>query len=454
MKILAVDDEGVQLKLVKRILSRKNINNVVTCDNSQEAIKLINAEAFDVVLLDILMPMFNGLQVLKQTKPYNPSTEFIIITGKKDVQTSVEAMKLGAYDYLEKPFDQDKLIITVERAFERKAFYSGTPGVHSKDITGRHVEAFSSIITNNDLMFDIISYTDVIARSGRAILITGESGTGKELFAKSIHLAVRGAEKPYVPVNVSSVPENLFESQFFGHKIGAYTGATHPHSGYFQQADTGTLFLDEIGELPLNLQPKLLRVLEDGKITPIGETKSVPVDCQIVSASNRDLQEACQKNLFRLDLYYRLSWAAIHLPPLRKRKDDIPLLAAHFLKQSLKRYGKSIDGFSTQALNVLMGRDYPGNVRELSQAVESAVLLCNDNYIQPVHLGSSTRMDLTFERTLCSLKDNTLTHVAFVLSHTAGNIKEAAEILGIDSRQVYRRLAELKEDSKWSGFTQ
>ncbi len=449
MRIFIVDDEQLALTSVRRILKHRGLRDVEICDNGKDAIRLIREKDFDIVLLDILMPEVDGLQVLEASKPYKPLTEFIIITAVEDIDTSVKAIRLGAYDYLVKPLAPGRLVLSIERAYERKSLRAGLavsgPGREITEIPA----AFSHIITRSPRMIELLNYAQVIARSGNPILITGESGTGKELLAQGVHRAGPGPESPFIPVNVTSVPETLFESQFFGHTKGTFTGAEKDHTGYFEQADGGSLFLDEIGELPNNLQVKLLRALEEKSITRIGETAPKPVDVQIISSTNIDLVKACRSGKFRLDLLYRLNSAHIHLPPLSDRLQDILLLADHFLKLACLRHNRDIHGFSPEAMQALTRMEYPGNIRELAQVVERGVMLADTPYILPRHLGEERPVAATYSRSLCSLKENDEAHVAFVLDHTRGDRKKAAQILGVTVRQVQRKLAKMKENPRW-----
>ncbi|HOJ52060.1 MAG TPA: sigma-54 dependent transcriptional regulator, partial [Syntrophales bacterium] len=345
MKILVVDDEEIALSSLKRILEWRGFKHVDTCNNGRLAIRLIREKDYDIVLLDLVMPEVDGLEVLEATKPYKPYTEFIVVTALDDIPTTVSAVRLGAYDYLVKPVDNDLLLLTIERAYERKGLMRSLTGI-SRDESLEVPKAFADFITKNSSMKAILSFAATMARGGNPILITGESGTGKELLARGIHRCGPHPEGPFVAVNVSAIPTTMFETQFFGHVRGAFTGAETSFKGFFEQAHGGTLFLDEIGELPYGLQAKLLRVLEDKVVTPLGGTKSVHVDVRIISATNMDIDAACQEGRFRLDLLYRLKSTHIHLPPLREREGDIPVLAQYFLEKSKAKYGKNIVGFS------------------------------------------------------------------------------------------------------------
>ncbi|HOF06241.1 MAG TPA: sigma-54 dependent transcriptional regulator [Syntrophales bacterium] len=446
MKILIVDDEEIALTSVQRLLKWRGLRNVEICDNGREAIRLIRRKDYDIVLLDLLMPETDGMQVLEATKPSKPWTEFIILTAVDDIPATVRAIRMGAYDYLVKPVDNELLFLTIERAYERKGLLKGlSAGSRTEDVP----RAFAEIITQCPLMKSLLAYAQVMARSGNPVLITGESGTGKELMARGIHRAGPSPEGPFIAVNVSAIPSTMFETQFFGHVRGAFTGAEANYRGFFEQADGGTLFLDEIGELPPGLQAKLLRVLEEKSFTPLGGAKTVEVDVRVISATNMDLEKACQEGRFRLDLLYRLQSAHVHIPPLREREGDIALLAGHFLREASGRHGKEITSFSPEAMDVLNRREYRGNVRELHQVVENAVLLCEGGIILPHHLGRQPTRQSLFARRLCSLKENDETQVAYVLMNTGGDRRQTAEILGITVRQLQRKLAQMREDPYW-----
>ncbi len=390
------------------------------------------------------MPSVDGLQVLESAKPFSPSTEFIIVTAVDDVSTAVKAVRLGAYDYLVKPVDNERLFLSIDRAFERKALLAGRAG--SGEGSAQVSGAFFEIITQNPRMKEVLRYAEIMARSGKPVLITGETGTGKELVARGIHRAGPTPDGPFLAVNIASVPESLFESQLFGHIKGAFTGAEKDYAGYFEQANGGTLFLDEIGELPLNLQVKMLRVLEDKSVVRLGDTRPIDVNVRIVSATNKDLEQSCREGRFRMDLMYRLKSAHTHLPPLRERLGDIPLLASHFLTEACKRFDKKVQAFSPEAMQILAARTFQGNVRELAQLVENLVLLSDMPFILPAHLGESCHYAPPLARSLCTLKRNDEMHVLFVLDHMGGDRKEAAKMLGITVRQLQRKIAQIKKN--------
>lgn len=451
MRILIVDDEELSLSSVKRLLQWRGIKDVDTCDNGRDAIRRIKDVDYDVVLLDLIMPEIDGLQVLEAAKPYKPYTEFIILTAMDDIPTTVSAIRRGAYDYLVKPVDNDLLLLSIERAYERKGLLKSL-SVASPECPSGVPEGFDDILTQCPRMKSLLTYAQMMARTGNPVMITGESGTGKELVARGIHRNGLSPKGPFVAVNVSAIPTTMFETQFFGHVRGAFTGAESNYRGFFEQADGGTLFLDEIGELPYSLQAKLLRVLEDKLVNPLGGAKVVHVNVRVISATNMDLDAACQEGKFRLDLLYRLKSAHIHLPPLREREGDIALLARHFLSESARRHAKEVDGFSPEAMDVLLRSDYPGNVRELAQVIENAVLMAESNLILPHHLGIKPSRQSIYHRRLCSLQENEETHVAYVLVNTGGNRRQAADILGITVRQLQRKLAQMKSDPLWSSL--
>lgn len=450
MNILVVDDEIEILNSLKRVLKYHGMTNVTTCDSGKKAIELILNHPFDVVLLDILMPEVNGFNVLEATKHRSVQTEYIIITGCNDIEAAVRSVKSGAYDYLVKPLEPSRVLLSVERAYEKRALSTGFFSAGS--FSNKNIpEAFSSIITQDQTMLRLIHYADIMSRSGKPILISGESGTGKELFAQSIHRAGSHQAGEFVAVNVASVQGNLFESQFFGHTKGAFTGADSDAAGYFEFADRGTLLLDEIGELPLEMQSKFLRVLEDKQVTRLGETRHRKVDVQILSATNRNLSRECENGIFRFDLFYRLSSAVIQIPPLRERRGDIPLLVEFFLEQAQERYKKRIRSIAPDVMTALQQSDWPGNVRALRHVMENGVILCETDCLTMGHFELNSPFEsFAPEKKALSLKENELEHIAYVMRLVNGNRQTAAETLGISLRQLQRKLAFMKEAGNWA----
>jgi two-component system response regulator HydG len=449
MRILIVDDEHIALSSLRRLLRRRGYREVDVCAEGKQALEAIRNNSYDLVLLDLLMPEVDGMQVLESTRAYVPQTEFIILTAVDDIQTAIKAVRLGAFDYLVKPVDNQRLFLSIERAFERRGLRACSGNEREPGRSAQSPPEFRDIITRNPHMNDILTYAGIIARSSNPVLITGESGTGKELLARGIHRASRNRSGQLVTVNISSIPDSLFESQIFGHIKGSFTGAVHDHPGFFEQAHGGTLFLDEIGELPMHLQPKLLRVIEDQTLTRLGDTVARRVNVRIVSATNRNLDEACREKNFRLDFMYRLKSAHIHLPPLHERREDVSLLAGHFLRTACVTYDKKIEGFSPEAMELLEQKEYPGNIRELKQLVDNAALFCDSGTVMPVHLGLSPAPASGLSRSLCTLKEDAQRHMLFVLSRTGGDRKEAARILGISLRQIQRRIAQMSRQPRW-----
>lgn len=447
MKILVVDDEHVALTSIRRLLKRRGIRDVQICDNGAEAVDLIRREDFDIVLLDILMPQMDGIQVIEAAKPFRPEVEFIVLTAVDDLSTAVRAIRLGAYDYIVKPAEYERLFLAIERAYERRGLRAGLAGSCGAGAEQKVPGDFAEIITQNPRMIELLNFARIMAKTANPIMVTGESGTGKELLARGIHRASPVSGGPFVAVNVSAIPESLFESQIFGHLKGAFTGAEREHAGFFEQADGGTLFMDEIGELPLPLQAKLLRVIEEHSLVKLGATQPMPVNVRIVSATNLDMDRAVKEGRFRLDLACRLRSIHIHLPPLRERRDDIPLLADHFFAAARQRYGKSVRGLSPAFLQWLAQLDFPGNVRSLAQEVERAVLLAEGGELLQLPVTPQPPPGDPWSRTLCSLKKARTQHVAFVLSQTAGDRHEAARILKVSIRQLQRLLTNVDDEA-------
>ena len=450
MKILVVDDEPVALASIKRVLARHGMRDCELCQSGAQALERLNSgRSYDVVLLDLLMPEVDGLKVLEEATPRNPCTEFIVLTALDEARHAVRAIRLGAYDYLVKPVDNDRLVLSIERAFERRGLRAGLGICQAGEDGPAGVEGFEDLVVGSARLRELLVYAQTMARSPNPVLISGESGTGKELVARGIHRASKYAQGPFVAVNVSSIPASLFESQFFGHQAGAFTGAEKDYLGYFEQAAGGTLFLDEVGELPLDLQPKLLRVLQEKTFCRLGSNKPIQVDLRIVSATNKDLDRACQAGVFRLHLLYRLKAIQVNLPPLRERREDIPLLVEHFLALSARELDCPAPRVEPEAMELLRQYDYPGNVRELANLVGNAVLLAQEGRVLPAHLPLEPRPQPRSGPVLCSLKESVNAHFAFVLAQTGGDRKAAAEVLGVSLRQVQRKLASLRADPRW-----
>lgn len=371
--ILVVDDERSMREFLAIWLKRAG--HEVTCADSGMAVRrlLESGAAFDLVLTDLRMPGdISGIGVLEMVKDTSPETQVIVVTAYATTDTAIEAMKKGAYDYLTKPFKVDEVAVVVERALERQSL------VRTNIELRRQVEKryrLSSLLGKSAAMQRVFDLVRKMASTRTNVLVTGESGTGKELVARALHFEGPRQSRPFIAVNCGAIPGSLLESELFGHKRGAFTGADKDKEGLFAAAHGGTLFLDEIGELPQELQVKLLRVLQERKIKPVGGTAEMEVDVRVIAATNRDLEGDVHAGAFRQDLYYRLNVVEIRLPPLRQRREDIPLLAEHFLRRLANEMQKPITGFSPEALSVLVDYDYPGNVRELENIIERAVTL-------------------------------------------------------------------------------
>jgi len=380
-RILVVDDEEILLKSCERALIPSG-HDVLTSRNPAEALGLLEKEHFDLVLSDLKMPDIDGIELLRRVKENWPDTEVIIMTGHGTVNTAVSAMKLGVFDYIEKPFTPDAINVIVEKAMERKNLYLENARLKN-EIKSRYIK---NIVGNSPPMEKIFKLISAVAPSSSTVLITGESGTGKELIARAIHYNSPRHENPFVVVDCGTIGGTLMESELFGYKKGAFTGATESRKGLLDAAHTGTLFLDEIGNLPLPLQSKLLRVLQEREYRPVGDKKSYHVDIRVIAATNIDLKQMVKDGTFREDLYYRLNIFPIPVPPLRSRREDIPTLAYHFISRFAEELDKPARSLSVQALGVLLNHDWPGNIRELENTVHRSVLLCSDEVIMPEHV--------------------------------------------------------------------
>ena len=382
--ILIVDDEKSFLTSVIRKLRLEGYKNVIALTDPYQASDMVESKNFDLALLDISMPGINGLELLETIKSKSPQTECIMVTANENIPMVIRAIKLGAYDYLVKPIQPDQLMHSLEKALERKNLVDllAARSRDDDDLTLENPEAFKEIITVNEKMMRLLREAELHAGSDIPVLITGETGVGKELLAKAIHRAGRRSEKPFTAVNMLALTPTLFESEFFGHVKGSFTGAVQDKAGYLDQAAGGTLFLDEIGDLPMEIQGKLLRVIQEKEFTPVGRTRPKKADIRLIAAANQDLEKQVAEGKFRKDLYYRLRYATLHLPPLRERKDDLGLLTRHFLQKA----GKQDGGVSPEAEKLMLRQDWPGNVRELLGALEAAVNLAGGQSIEPRHL--------------------------------------------------------------------
>lgn len=379
-KIVVADDEARIRKVITRLLTDEGYE-VMPVENGREAVNALLSFHPDVILLDQQMPMLTGVEALEEIKRLVPGQTVIFVTAFGSISLAVDAVKKGAYDFIEKPFDNDKLLLTLSRAIEHSRM-KGEISTLKRSL----VEKKSQVIGENSGLKQVMNQVHRVAETNATVLIHGESGTGKELIASAVHTNSNRSSGPFIAINCGAIPLSLMESELFGHERGAFTDAKETKAGTFEQANGGTLFLDEIGELPLDAQVKLLRVLEDRKITRIGGKKPIPVDVRIVAATNRHLEEEVKAGKFRLDLLYRLNIFTITLPPLRERIEDVPLLANCFIRKYNQTLSLDIQAISPEAMALLSSCEWPGNVRDLENAIQSAMILCTASIIRPEHL--------------------------------------------------------------------
>ena len=444
-KILVVDDDKAHVTTLKVLLETWGYK-VSSASDGDEAVSIVKNKSFDLILMDIKMIKMNGIEALKKIKDYNPAIPIIMMTAYSSVESAVKAMKSGAYDYLIKPLDFDALKITIERALEHVNLKEENKKL--KEVLGENFN-FNNIIGKSEGIKRLLEKLAMVAPSDANVLITGESGTGKELIARAIHLNSNRKDGPFVAVNCAALTETLLESELFGHEKGAFTGADRKRKGRFVRANRGTLFLDEVGEMPITIQPKLLRAIQEGEINPLGSDKIVKVDVRIIAATNRNLEEEINRGNFREDLYYRLNVVNLHIPPLRDRTEDIPILAEHFLHIYVPKNKKDIKGISAQAMDLLLKYRWPGNVRELENAIEHAVVLCSGNYITERELPlrikkQKEQIDNKIEHQ-SSFMDNSLEElekkaIIAALEKTKGNKSKAARLLKITRRTLYLKM--------------
>jgi len=441
-RILIIDDEPKMAGILKRVLSREGYDVAITHD-PKEGVKLIRKNPYDVILSDLKMPGMDGIEVLKNARYLRKNADFIMMTAYATVETAVESMKLGAFDYLIKPFPMEDLKLLLKRVLESREIAEEKPPPRKGEKLSLR---FENIISESPAMQAVLKIAAKVAASDVSVLIRGESGTGKEILARAIHKSSKRSENPLVPVNCGAIPENLLESELFGHKKGAFTGAVENRIGLFETANRGTMFLDEVGELPLPLQVKLLRVLQDGEFNAVGESQSRKVDVRVIAATNRDLEAALENGAFRSDLYYRLNVVPIQIPPLRERREDIPPLIEHFLA-GFQTGGEPIE-IDAGAREALARYDWPGNVRELENAIEHAVVLCESGKITLEDLPLAVRespkagggVETGLESDRLTLEEMEKRFIQAALKKTEGNQTRAARLLGITRRTLGYRM--------------
>jgi two-component system response regulator AtoC len=447
-RILIIDDEENFRHMLSVILKKENYD-VETASNGEEGLKKITLSPFDQILCDIRMPKMDGMEFLREVQKMEVDATVIMMSAYGTIDTAIEAMKLGAYDYISKPFKPDEIILTLKKAEERERLR------RENELLRKEVQkeySFKNIVSKNEKMLNIFEVIKKVAPYKSTILITGESGTGKELIARALHYSSDRSQRPFIPVNCGAIPENLLESELFGHVKGAFTDAIRTKKGLFEEADGGTLFLDEIGELPSQLQVKLLRVLQDGEIRRVGDSKSIQIDVRIIAATAKDLTKEVNENRFREDLFYRLNVLPIHIPPLRERKEDIPLLVPHFINKYSESMNKNVVGITSKALDVLMNYKWYGNVRELENTIERAIVLTDreniefenlpieiQNFQDQIQLTPLAEEEYSIKKGSIFLEMNLIKKA---LKKTKGNHTHAARLLEISHRALLYKIKE------------
>ena len=439
-QVLIVDDESSVRESLKIIL--KDRYQILLAENASQALRLFEQECPQIVLLDVILPEMDGIAVLKQMRQADKAIPIIMLTATRMVKTAVEAMKLGATDYLGKPFDVEELKMVIEKALAAKELEQEVRYLRS-EVTRRY--SFKNLIGKSRVMQEIYTRIEQIADTRTTALITGESGTGKELVARALHYSSSRKNRPFIAINCAALPETLIESELFGHERGAFTDAQSRKIGQMEMADGGTLFLDEVADLSPSTQAKLLRVLQEKEFTRVGGTRVIRIDMRLITATNKDLSEALKQGQFREDLYYRINVIPIHLPPLRERKEDIPLLINHLLAKKAEEEGQPVKQMSSEALNLMLNHGWPGNVRELQNIIEQVVTLCPNPVIRsedlPPHFRKQVRSLSLKEQTLAGTISFELAVSEFekdiileALEKTNYIQTRAAEILGITRR--------------------
>lgn len=449
LKVLIIDDEEPQLLSLKNFLSKRDYK-VFTATDGEKGYNIARDEQIDIVLTDYNMQGWDGLKVLNEIKLLNPSIEVVIMTAYGTIENAVALMKNGAYDFLTKPINLDVLESILNKIKEKKQL------LYENKLLKEQLQEkfrFEEIISQSELMQKAINIAGRVAQTKTTVLIRGESGTGKELIAKAIHYSSPRKDKPFIVVNIASLSEQLLESELFGHEKGAFTGAIKERVGRFEEANGGTLFIDEVGDIPLPVQVKLLRVIQFGEFQRIGSNKILHTDARIIAATHRNLEEMISKGEFREDLFYRLNVVEIRLPSLRERKQDIPLLVEHFIKKYSAEFNKDVKGISNDAFDYLMKYNFPGNVRELENIIERAIVLTRNEYITKDDLPQLRKIN-ELDRKLDAynlddpyeekLKTFERTIINQALSRTNGNKSAAARLLGITERHLRSRLERLK----------
>ncbi len=440
-RTLLVEDEANMVRTLAKILARKGYI-VDAASTGEEALERLSAMSYDLVITDLNMPVMDGMQLLREMKQRQLNPAIIVLTGHGTIQSAVEAMKLGAGDYLIKPCHPDELLLVAARLLELRQLRREVTHLRQQL---REVERFGEIIGKSPRMQEIYQVIEAVSQNKSNVLLSGENGTGKELVARTIHAKGPLSAKPFLAINCGALSETLLESQLFGHRKGAFTGAIEDHEGVFQAADGGTLFLDEITEIPLPLQVKFLRAIQEKEVTPLGSTRPVRVDVRIIAATNRELEDAVRDGSFRTDLFYRLNVVPIHLPPLRERREDIPLLVERFTEDFSRVYGVEPKRVTPAAMERITRYAWPGNIRELQNAIERAFALSSEPEITlkdlpPAVLRVDDAVPPTDAADPLPLEDVEKRNIIAALQRSGGNKNEAARLLGIDRQRLYRKI--------------
>jgi two-component system response regulator HydG len=442
-KILVAEDEEITLKHLISTLEQAGYE-VTGAGDGSKALKSLEKENFDVLIADIKMPGLTGIELLERIKEKNLETEVIIITGYGSIDSAVDAMKSGAHDYVTKPFDLDELTLKVKKIYEEKSLKKEIVALKTSIGVNKRLAG----VAKSESMKKIFDIVESISDSDCDVLLTGESGVGKSLIARLVHSSSKRKEKPFLSINCATFTENLLSSELFGHEKGAYTGAVSAKQGLLEIADTGTIFLDEISEISTNLQAKLLHAIEDGEFFRVGGTKPVKVDVRFIAATNRNLAALISEGRFREDLYYRLNVMDIYIPPLRERREDIEPLSKYFLRKHLPESSKKITGFTKDTIDILMGYSFPGNVRELENIIERAIILEKGSRITPESLPQNLQLfniETLLPGKFKSIDELNREYAEKVVEMLGGNKSKAAELLGISRTSLWRIL---KEDER------
>ncbi|MFN3560670.1 MAG: sigma-54-dependent transcriptional regulator [Chloroherpetonaceae bacterium] len=448
VKLLIVDDEKNTRDALSDGLVKPDERQVFTAATPKEAMKILNEEDIDLVLTDLkIQEPDSGVRLLKEIKKYDPNIVVVMMTAYGSIDTAVEAMKLGAYDYIQKPFRMSDIRRLIQRALETRMLLVENAKLRQQ-VSGRFLS--KNIVGFSPLWREIMASVETVAPSRATVLLLGESGTGKEVVARAIHELSGRRDKPFVKINCGALPEQLLESELFGYEKGAFTNAIKQKRGRFELANGGTIFLDEIADMPTHLQVKLLTVLQDGEFQRLGSEETLKTDVRVIAATNKDIDEEIAEGRFREDLYYRLNVIRLELPPLRQRRDDIIPLAQHFIEKFSRLNAKNVRGLSPEVARLLEGHSWRGNVRELENVIERAVVLCNHEQIQKEHLpdyitGTDTSRIVSF-RIGTPLEEVEDVMIARTLEMTGGNKEETARILGIGVATLYRRLKESEKE--------